>query len=114
VFRGTSVPAGNKITVPKGQTCFALAVFKTLTSSSSSDVGTIQWPTIPKEDWPQIFGEMMKEAVADQGAALQYVSARLISAAGPDAAKGAVASIDKRIEGLGKMKAVMSGLASGT
>lgn len=61
VYAGASIPVGNTVTVPKGQSCFALAVFKKVTSSSSEEIGTVEWPTIPKWEWPIIVADIVKD-----------------------------------------------------
>jgi len=112
VYAGSSIPIGNAITVPKAQSCFALAVFKKVTSSSSREIDTIQWPIIPKWEWPMIVAEIVKGiAVKGNGEIFEHLSPRLIAEANPEALKKAIASIGERIDKLAKIKSVISGLA---
>lgn len=48
VYAGASIPVLNTVTVPKGGSCFALAVFKKVTSISSEEIATVHRPKMPK------------------------------------------------------------------
>jgi hypothetical protein len=115
VYYGTSVPNGNTLTVAKGQSCAALAVFKKTTTSSSVEIGTIQYPTISKLEWPILVSEIVQQVLTKgSGEIYEFLSPRLIASLGPEAAKTAVADISRRIEKLGQIKSVISGLAGQT
>lgn len=112
VYAGASMPIDNTITVPKGQTCLALAVFKKVTSSSSEEIGTIQLPKIPKWEWPMIVAEIVRDIIVKgNGAIYQHLSPKLISEAEPEVLKKAIYAISRQIETLDKMKTVISGLS---
>jgi hypothetical protein len=112
VYYGSSVPIGNMLTVAKGQSCAALAVFKKTTTSGSVEIGTIQYPTISKQEWPILVSEIVQQVLTKgSGEIYEFLSPRLIASLGPEAAKTAVADISRRIEKLGQIKSVVSGLA---
>nr|WP_321403320.1 hypothetical protein [uncultured Desulfobacter sp.] len=111
VYAGAGIPIDNTVTVPKGQGCFALAVFKKVTSSSSEEIGTIQWPKILKWEWPMIVAQIIEEIVVRGNADIyQHLSPKLIAEAEPQVLNNAIASISRRIDSLDKIKAVMSSL----
>jgi hypothetical protein len=111
VYAGASIPIDNTVTVPKGQRCFALAVFKKVTSCSSQEIGTMQWPKIPKWEWPMIVAQIIEEIVVRGNADIyQHLSPKLIAQAEPQVLKQAIAAISNRMESLDKIKAVMSSL----
>ena len=112
VYAGGSMPIDNALTVPKGQSCFALAVFKKVESSSSNEIGTFQWPKIPKWEWPMIVAEIIKEIVVKgNGEIFEHISPKLIAEAEPEVLKRAIVSIGKRIDELDKIKSVLAGLS---
>jgi hypothetical protein len=112
VYLGSSMPVNNTITVAKNQTCLALAVFKKVTNSSSTEIGTHQWPRIPKWEWPMIVAEIVKDIMTEgKGEIYQHLSAKAIAESDSDTLKKAVSSINNRIEILNKIKSVVAGLA---
>ncbi|WP_320044562.1 hypothetical protein [uncultured Desulfobacter sp.] len=101
VYGGPSMPIANTVTVPKGQNCLALAVFKKVTSCSSEEIGTIQWPKISRWEWPRLLSEIIKDIVASRnGEIYQHLSPKFIVEAEPDVLKKEMSSINKRIEAL--------------
>jgi hypothetical protein len=115
VLYGSSVPNGNQLTVAKGQSCEALAIFKKTTTSSSTEIGTYQYPTIPKQEWPMLVSEIIQQALTKgSGEIYEFLSPRLIASLGAEAARTAVADISRRIEKLGQIKSVIAGLAGQT
>jgi len=115
VYYGSSIPNGNTLTVAKGQSCAALAVFKKTTTSGSIEIGTDQFPKISKREWPMIVSEVVQQVLTKgSGEIYEFLSPRLIASLGPEAAKTAVAEISRRIEKLGQIKSVISGLAGQT
>jgi hypothetical protein len=111
VYYGNQTPVANSLTVAKGQSCSALAVFKKTTQTSSSDLSTIQYPVIPAWEWPIIVSEIVQSVVAKgSGDIYEFLSPRLIQSLGPEQAKKAVADITRRIASLGQIKSVISGL----
>jgi hypothetical protein len=112
VYFGSSIPVGNSITVSKGQSCFALAVFKKEVSKATNHIDTHQWPRIPKWEWPMIISEIIKAVgVKGSGEVFEYMSPKLIAKAQPEELKQAVASISKRIEELGKVMTIIDGIS---
>lgn len=111
VYAGEGIPIDNTVTVPKGQGCFVLAVFKKVTSSSSQEIGPVQWPKILKWEWPMIVTQIIEEIVVRGNADIyQHLSPELIADADPRVLENAVSSISQRIESLDKIKAVISSL----
>jgi hypothetical protein len=112
VYAGVAgMPIDNTVTVPKGQGCFTLAVFKKVTSSSSQELGPIQWPKILKWEWPMIVAQIIEEIVVRGNADIyQHLSPKLIAEAEPQVLQHAVSSISQRIESLDKIKTVISSL----
>lgn len=110
---GTSIPIDNVITVSKGQSCFAIAVFKCITSSkASNEISTIQHPKIPKWEWPMIVAKVIEEIVVKgNGEIYEHLSPKFIAEVEPEAGKKAISDITKRINELTKLKSVISGLA---
>jgi hypothetical protein len=114
VYAGASVPVDNALTVAKGQSCYALAVFKSVTSTSSSEVGTTQYPKIPKWEWPMIISEIIKEvAVKGNGEIFEYLSPKVIAESGPEVLKKAVSDIGIRISDLERIKSIIEKLSEG-
>ena len=112
VYYGNETPVGNSLTVAKGRSCSALAVFKKTTQITTSDLSTIQYPSIPRWEWPIIVSEIVKTVVAKgSGDIYEFLSPRLIQSLGPEQAKTAVADITRRIANLTQIKSVISGLA---
>ena len=112
VYAGASgIPINNTVTVPKGGRCFALAVFKKVTSRSSQELGPIQWPKILKWEWPMIVAQIIEEIVVRGNADIyHHLSPKLIAEAEPQVLQHAVSSISQRIESLDKIKTVISSL----
>lgn len=111
VYLGTSQPQGNKLVVPKGESCFALAVFRQSKSVSVKEISTIQWPRIPRWEWPMIVTEIIREAITKgNGEILGHLSPKLLAEMEPDALKKAIGSIGKRVDELERIKSVISGL----
>lgn len=112
VYAGKSIPINNTITVPKGRSCYALAIFKAETSSSSKEISTLQWPEIPRWEWPMIVAEIVKEIIDGRnGEIFQHLSPKLLAKTEPEVLKKAVSSISKRMDSLDKIKSVISGLS---
>jgi hypothetical protein len=101
VYAGKSIPVDNTVTVPKGQSCFALAVFKKVTSTSSEEIGAIRWPKLPKWDWPVIADEMIENIVDRGNKDISRRCPKLIAKPKPEVLKKAISSIKKRIGSLG-------------
>lgn len=111
VYAGASNPAGNTLTVPQGQTCLALAVYKKTSSSSSHEISTIKFPKIPKSEWPQIVELVVNEIITNQrGELYERLSPRNLMALDQATQKEAIAAISQHMEDLGKIKNVISGL----
>jgi hypothetical protein len=111
VYSGDSLPVDNTVTVQKAHSCFALAVFKTKVSSSSSEIGTYQYPRIPKWEWPVIIAEIIKEiTVKGNGEIFEYLSPKVIAGTEPAVLKKAVSDIGTRIAELDKIKSVIAKL----
>jgi hypothetical protein len=112
VIYGGSTPVGNLITVPKGQGCLALAVYKSETSKGSVEISTDRWPKIPWYEWPQVVNEVVKGiAVRGTGEIFEYLSPRLIAEVEPEVLYRAVDDISKRIAQLDTIKSMIAGLA---
>jgi len=111
VYTGAGIPIDNTVTVPKGEGCCVLAVFKEVTSSSSQELGPIQWPKILKWEWPMIVAQIIEEIVVRGNADIyQHLSPNLIAEAEPQVLKHAVSSIGQRIDSLDKIKTVIASL----
>lgn len=111
VYSGSAIPIGHSITVPKAQSCQALAVFKMVSSTSSKEISTDKYPKIPKNEWPMIISELINEIVINEkGHVYEHLSPRAIAALDQETLKSAVAAITQRIEHLGKIQTVMTGL----
>ncbi|TAK85318.1 MAG: hypothetical protein EPO09_20245 [Aquabacterium sp.] len=111
VYSGGFSPVGNTLTVPKANSAMALAIFKKVTTTSSKEIGTIQFPKIPKIEWPQLVAQIVNEIVANQNGELyEHLSPRLL--AGLDAAtrKAAVAAVSQHIDQLTKIKTSIAGM----
>lgn len=111
VYAGNVNPVGNHLTVAKNQSAQTLAIYKKTTTSSSKEIGTIQFPKIPKIEWPMLISQIVNEIVANQhGELYEHLNPRML--AGLDAAtrKAAVAAVTQHIDQLGKIKAVIAGL----
>lgn len=111
VYAGKIQPQGNKLVVPKGVGCFALAVFKERKSVTSKEISTIQWPRIPKWEWPMIVNEIVLEAITKgRGEILEHLSPKLITEMEPELLRKALGSIGKRVDDLERIKSVIAGL----
>ncbi len=111
VYAGNNIPIGNTLTVNKGQTCLALAVFKLTSSSSSKEISTRQYPKIPKSEWPMIISELVNEIIINEkGQVYEHLSPRSIAGLDQETLKSAISSISHRIENLGKIQTVMAGI----
>ncbi|MGC4059960.1 MAG: hypothetical protein QM749_03540 [Aquabacterium sp.] len=111
VYAGGVSPVGNTLTVAKGHSAQALAVYKKVTTTSSKQISTTQYPKIPKIDWPQLVAQIVNEIVTNQNGELyEHLNARVL--AGLDAAtrKAALAAVTQHIDQLGKIKGVIGGL----
>jgi len=111
VYAGNAAPVGNKLTVLKGKTCLALAIYKKTTSTSSHEIGTIQFPKIPKSEWPMLVSQIVNEVIINKhGEIYEHLSPRALAGLDPATAKAAVAAITSHIEQLGKVKTAIGGL----
>lgn len=111
VYAGDGIPVDNVVTLPKGHSCLALAVYRTETSVATKEVGTIQWPKIPKYEWPMIIAEMVKDIVTNErGDIYHYISPKTLMEADADTVRKATTAITKRVEELDKIKTVIAGL----
>lgn len=111
VIYGGLPPVGNVLTVPKGESCLALAVYKSQTSKSTKEFSTYQWPRIPKWEWPQVIAEIVQAiAVKGNGEIWEYLSPRLLAEVEPDLLKRAVDEISVRIGELDNVKAMITSL----
>jgi hypothetical protein len=111
VYSGGVSPVGNQLTVAKGTSAQALAIYKKVSTSSSKEIGTYQFPKIPKIEWPQLVAQIVNEIVTNQtGELYEHLNSRVL--AGLDAAtrKAALASVTQHIDQLGKLKGVISGM----
>ena len=112
VYAGNNSPVGNEITVAKNHTCLALAVYKLTTSSSSKEIGTYQYPRIPKSEWPMIITEIVEDILKNEkGQVYEHLNSRDIAGLDQETLRSAVASISHRIDNLGKIKTVLTGLS---
>jgi hypothetical protein len=106
VYSGSNTPSGSSLTVNKGQSCFALAVFKLVSSSSTSEVDTYQFPKIREWEWPMVVQQIIREvATVESGTIFEYLNAKQIASLQPDAQKTAIAAINNRIAQLERVKA---------
>lgn len=111
VYAGNNIPAGNTLTVQKAHSCLALAVFKKTTSSSSKEIGTMQFPKIPKTEWPQIITDIVQQVIVnDKGDIYEHLSPRVLASMDHASLKNAIAAISQHVEHLGKVKNVIAGL----
>ena len=100
----------NTLTVPKGQSCLALAIYDLKSTSGSHEVSTLQFPKIPKSEWPQIVEEILTEVVDNKnGEIYEHLSSRQLAGLDAAARKVAVAAISRHIEELGKLKSTIGG-----
>lgn len=111
VYAGGVSPVGANLTVPKGQTALALAIYKKKTTTSSKEIGTLQFPKIPKSEWPQLVAQIVNEVVLNQhGEIYEHLSSRQLASLDAAARKSAVAAITTHIEQLTKVKTTIAGL----
>lgn len=111
VYSGAVNPVGNTLTIAKANSAQALAIYKKVTTSSSKEIGTWQFPKIPKSEWPQLVAQIVEEIVANtHGELYEHLSPRVL--AGLDAAtrKAALAAVTQHIDQLGKVKTVIAGM----
>lgn len=112
VYAGESVPAGNEITVPKGQRCFALAVYKCVTTASTKEVKTDKYPKIPPWEWRMALPEIITDIFLKGDEQIyEHLSPRVISSMDLDEAKKTITAINRRVKELEKIKSVISGLS---
>jgi hypothetical protein len=111
VLFGNATIVGNTLTVPKGQSCQALAVYKKETSKSSHEFRTDKWPKIPKWEWPQVIAEVVQAiAIKGNGEIWEYLSPNLLAEVEPEALRMAVEEISGRITALDNVKAMIGSL----
>jgi hypothetical protein len=111
VYAGGNIPVANALTVKKAHTCLALAVFNLTTSTSTHEIGTAQYPKIPKTEWPQLVYEIIREIAANHnGEIYGHLNATQVAAMDAEGRKVAIATIGKRVEQLDKIKSVIAGL----
>lgn len=111
VYSGGVSPVGNQLTVAKAHSAQALAIYKKVSTTSSKEIGTYQFPKIPKIEWPQLVAQIVNEIVTNQtGELYEHLNSRVL--AGLDAAtrKAALAAVTQHIDQLGKLKGVISGM----
>jgi len=115
VYSGNGTVNSDSLTVAKGVSSNALAVFKKTTTTSTSETSTLQYPKIPKWEWQMIVVEIMKRVTAKgAGEIYEYLSPDAITTLGSEAAKSAIEGINKKIENLGKVKVAISSLSKRT
>jgi hypothetical protein len=111
VYSGGVSPVGNTLTVAKNTSAQALAIYKKVTTTSSKEIITIQYPKISKLEWPQIIAQIVNDIATNQyGELYEHLNTRVL--AGLDAAtrKAAVVAITAHIDQLGKIKTVIAGM----
>jgi len=112
VYAGSNSPVGNEITVAKSHTCLALAVYKLTTTSSSKEVSTYQYPKISKTEWPMIITDIVEDILRNEkGQVYEHMNSRDIAGLDQETLRSAVSSISHRIDNLGKIKTVLTGLS---
>lgn len=102
---GSEVVNGNQVIVQKGNSCYALAVFRETITSFSKFVSTTMKPTIPEIEWPQIIADIITK-----GDIYEYLPSSVIASMEPETLKAAISLIGQRIEHLNKVKITMSNL----
>lgn len=111
VYAGNANPIGHSITVAKATSCQALAIFKKVSTSSSKEIGTLQYPKIPKYEWPMLISEIVREIMLNQkGEIYEHLSSRVLASLDRETLKSAVAAITQHVEHLDKVKTVITGL----
>jgi hypothetical protein len=111
VYAGNVNPVGNKLTVAKGHSAQALAIYKKVTSSSSHEIGTIQFPKISKIEWPQLIAQILGEIATNKhGELYEHLNSRVLASLDPATRKAAIAAVSAHIEQLGKIKTVIAGM----
>jgi len=112
VYAGGASPVGNTLSVPKGQTALALAIYEKQTTTSSKEIGTIQFTKIPKLEWPQLVAQIVNEvALNQQGEIYEYLNSRQLAGLDVATRKSAVAAITQHIEQLTKVKTNIAGIS---
>jgi len=115
VYGGAASPMGKQLTVAKGDSCQALAVYKLQTTTSSKEIGTLQFPRIPKVEWPQLLAQVLQDIVTQpHGEVYAHLTSRQL--AGLDAAtqKAALAALATGIDQLNQVRQVLTGLSKGS
>ena len=111
VYSGGVSPVGNTLTVAKGHSAQALAIYKKVTTTTSKEIGTYQYPKISKIEWPQLVAQIVNEIVTNQtGELYEHLSSRVLAGLDPATRKVALAAVTAHIDQLGKIKGVISGL----
>jgi serine/threonine protein kinase len=111
VYSGGVSPVGNTLTVAKNTSAQALAIYKKVTTTSSKEIGTIQFPRIPKIEWPQLIAQIVNEIATNQhGELFEHLNSRVLASLDPATRKAALAAVTAHIDQLGKIKGVISGM----
>jgi hypothetical protein len=111
VYAGGASPVASSLSVPKGQTALALAIYEKQTTTSSKEISTIQFPKIPKSEWPELVAQIVNEVVLNQqGEIYEYLNSRQLAGLDAAARKSAVAAITQHVEQLTKVKTTIAGL----
>ena len=93
---------------PQGTVLSALAIYDLKSTSGSREISTLQFPKIPKSEWPQILEEIVTDVVENKsGEIYEHLKPRQIAGLDAAARKVAVAAITRHIEELGKLKTVI-------
>jgi hypothetical protein len=106
--------ADNSLTVAKGHSCLALAIYKVVTTSASHEIGTAKKPKIPKQEWPMLAERFAQHIAERQGELFEFVSPSVLVNTPPEELKRAAADIGKRVQELERVKAVITDLAERT
>ncbi len=113
VYAGSGIPVHRSITVSKGQSCFVLAIFRKVTTTSFNSVGTWDLPKIPRWEWPMIVTDIVNRILTKgSGEMFEHLSPKLIADSDPDELKKAIGLIGKRIAELENIKSMVSGLSA--
>lgn len=111
VYAGNCIPVDNEITVPKGQSCFALAVYKCESSSSTHEKSTDQYPKIPPWEWRMRLPEIIIDILHKGDEHIyEHLNPKVIAGMELEEVETAMSAISRRIKELEKIKSMFSGL----
>lgn len=114
VYSGAASPIGAQLTVAKGSSTSALAVYKLQTTSTSKEIDTTQFPKIPRSEWPQLIAQVLQDIVSQpQGEVYGHLTSRQLASLDAGTQKAAVAALGASIDHLAQVRDVLSGLIKG-